>query len=97
MKYYMRLVSGLLCMFPVLLFAEDRMLMDDTSIVGAKELPKVLYVVPWKDSEITISATRPNEGPSEQSLDALDRDVYKREVDYYSLLNSKGVSRGTAK
>lgn len=92
MKKLTRLIFGLLCVCPALVSAEDKMQMDDTSIVGARELPKVLYVVPWKDSELTISAATPNKGPSEQSMDALDRDVYKREVDYYSLLNSGGAA-----
>lgn len=30
-------------------FAEDRVELDTTLIKGNKELPKILYVVPWKE------------------------------------------------
>ena len=29
-------------------FAEDRADLDKTQIIGNRELPKVLYIVPWK-------------------------------------------------
>ncbi len=31
--------------------SEDRLDLDTTTIKGNKELPKILYVVPWKDTE----------------------------------------------
>lgn len=31
--------------------AEDRIELEVTTIKGNKELPKILYVVPWKDME----------------------------------------------
>ena len=67
--------------------AEEKMDMDETSITGARELPKVLYVVPWKDSEIKITAATPVKESGAVSMDVLDRDVFKREIDYYGLLN----------
>ena len=36
-----------------LAFAEDRIELEVTTIKGNKELPKILYVVPWKDMEKT--------------------------------------------
>lgn len=32
-------------------FAEDRIELETTVIKGNTELPKILYVVPWKDAE----------------------------------------------
>ena len=32
--------------------AEDRLQLDEANIQGASELPKVLYIVPWKKAEI---------------------------------------------
>lgn len=34
---------------PVTVSAEDRIELRTTTIKGNKELPKILYVVPWKD------------------------------------------------
>lgn len=100
MKKLILLTFCLIC-FPMAVLAEDktqaddnaidRMEMDDTAIVGARELPKVLYVVPWKDTEITLS-TASTETPARVRADVLDRDVYQREVAYHGLLNSGGVA-----
>ncbi len=40
--------------------AEDRIEMEQTVISGNQELPKVLYIVPWRDSDQTpIAAHEP--------------------------------------
>ena len=38
--------------------AEDRIELRTTTIKGNKELPKILYVVPWKDIKQTKKAER---------------------------------------
>lgn len=38
--------------------AEDRIELKTTRITGNKELPKILYVVPWKDIKQTRKAER---------------------------------------
>ncbi len=62
---------------------QDAKEMSGMSIVGNDEAPKSLYIVPWKSSEIGI----------ETSLDRLldgsdvpvDRDVFKRQLDFYTV------------
>ena len=39
-------------------FAEDKIELRTTTIKGNKELPKILYVVPWKDIKRTKKAER---------------------------------------
>lgn len=39
------------CLFSHAAFADDNKDVDTTYIRASKELPKVLYVVPWKDLE----------------------------------------------
>lgn len=34
---------------PVLVFSQDTIELKTTTIKGNKELPKILYIVPWKD------------------------------------------------
>ena len=57
------------------------------SIVGNDEAPKSLYIVPWKSSEIgaeTSLNTMLNEGDV-----PVDRDVFRRQLDYYKVSTSK--------
>lgn len=73
--------------------AADRIKLDDTSIVGTRELPKVLYIVPWKSSRLGTFTGVSEGGSFEDGLVALDRDVMQREVKYYDILYG---SAGTA-
>ena len=57
------------------------------SIVGNDEAPKSLYIVPWKSSEIGVEtslnmALNDNDAP-------VDRDVFKRQLEFYRISTSK--------
>ena len=41
-----------------LVFAEDTIELETTIIKGNKELPKILYIVPWKDMKTSKKAAR---------------------------------------
>lgn len=43
------LLFVLIICLPVIVQAEDRIELKTTTIKGNKELPRVLYIVPWKD------------------------------------------------
>lgn len=48
MKHFTLLIC--LFVFPVIsIYAQDRLELETTFIKGNKELPQILYVVPWKD------------------------------------------------
>ncbi len=50
MKFYRCFIFTLLALPSLPMFAqEDRVELDTTIIKGNTELPKILYVVPWKD------------------------------------------------
>ena len=53
------------------------------SIVGNKEAPKSLFIVPWKSSEIgdanSLSSSLLNE-----KMVPVDKEVFQRELDFYS-------------
>ena len=40
--------AGLVALLAAPVFAQDRADIDRTQIIGNRELPKVLYIVPWK-------------------------------------------------
>ena len=68
-------------------FSADRLELDDTAIVGSRELPKVLYIVPWKESRMGTLAGVSEKGSFKDSMTVLDRDVFLRELKYFDVLH----------
>jgi len=64
----------------------DRLELEATDVTGNSEQPKVLYIVPWKPSELGDMAGRPVNSLLDEVLQPLDRDVFKRENRYYEAL-----------
>ncbi len=63
--------------------AMDRLDLDTTQITGNKELPKVMYVVPWKHSDLGDLTGKPANSLVDEVLQPVDRDVFNREERYY--------------
>ncbi|MCG8673040.1 MAG: hypothetical protein MI867_26835 [Pseudomonadales bacterium] len=61
-----------------------------TTIIGTKEAPNVLNVVPWQGRELNADPwdIRPSPAQSvlEESLQPIDRDVLRREIEYFNLI-----------
>lgn len=55
MKYLLLIT---LCVLPILVTAEDKLELEITVIQGNKELPQILYVVPWQDSKVKKNEER---------------------------------------
>jgi hypothetical protein len=66
--------------------AQDRLELDTTQITGNRELPKVLYIVPWKRADLGDLVGRPVNSLLDEVLTPVDRDVFKRENRYYRAL-----------
>lgn len=66
----------------------DRLELGTTEISGNRELPKVLYVVPWRRAEIGDAVGRPPNSLVEEALTPVDRDVFRRQNRYYSALQA---------
>ena len=66
--------------------AQDRIDLDTTQITGNRELPKVLYIVPWKRSDLGDLVGKPPNSLLDEVLSPVDRDVFKRENRYYDAL-----------
>lgn len=60
--------------------------LDTTSIRGNQELPKVMYVVPWKDAAMAELAGRPVNSLVEEVLAPVDREVFRRQTRYFHQL-----------
>ena len=63
-------------------FAQDRADIDRTQIIGNRELPKVLYIVPWKKPVPGELSGRPVASVLDEALAPVDRDVFRRQVQY---------------
>ena len=61
----------------------DRLELDPTSIIGNKELPKVMVIVPWKRADIGDLTGRPANTLLNEVLTPVDRDVFRRELRYF--------------
>jgi len=79
--------------------AQDRLELDATQITGNSELPRVLYVVPWKRSDLGDLTGRPVNSLLDEVLAPVDRDVFRRQNRYYDALHpdtAPGGSQGVA-
>jgi len=66
--------------------AADRADLEGTQILGNRELPKVLYIVPWKQPLPSEMVGRPATSVLDEALSPVDREVFERQVHYHSLM-----------
>lgn len=64
--------------------AMDELLLERTEVTGNRELPKVLYIVPWQKSDPGALMGKPVNTLLDEVLAPLDREEFIRQVDYYS-------------
>jgi hypothetical protein len=65
----------------------DRLDLDTTIVTGNRELPKVLYIVPWKKADLGDLPAQPFNTLLDEVLTPVDRDVFRREVTYYGVVS----------
>jgi len=70
------------------LSAEEVKSLSGISIIGNKDAPKSLYIVPWRSAELgmktDLSSNLLNEG-----MHPVDKDVFIRELDFYEISQQK--------
>ncbi|WP_245478885.1 hypothetical protein [Rubrivivax rivuli] len=76
------------CLLASATAAQDRADIDRTQIIGNRELPKVLYIVPWKKPLPGTLSGRPVQSVLDEALAPVDRDVFRREVIYSAQLRA---------
>ena len=67
--------------------ASDAKELSGISIVGNDEAPKSLYIVPWKSSELGAATSMGME--LDERATPVDRDVFKRQLDFYEISTKK--------
>jgi len=75
----------------------DRVELETTDITGNRELPKVLYIVPWKRSDLGDLVGKPANSLLDEVLQPIDREVFLRQNRYYDALkpDAAAVRAGT--
>ncbi|MGB5397562.1 MAG: hypothetical protein WBN96_10465 [Gammaproteobacteria bacterium] len=83
------IIMGLLSGLSGLAYAADEAKeLSGISIIGNKEAPKSLYIVPWKNSEVGVE-TSLTSGLLDESSRLVDKEVFMRELDFYELSQAK--------
>jgi hypothetical protein len=79
----------------------DRLDLNTATVTGDREQPKVMYIVPWKSSDMGDLSGRPMNSLLDEALAPVDRDEFKREVAYFNAVKAdrsqNGTSNGTSK
>lgn len=63
--------------------------LETTAIKGSRELPRVLYIVPWKKALPGELTGRPANSLLDEVLAPVDRDVFVRQLDFYDQIYSE--------
>ena len=64
--------------------AESKLELEETEITGARELPKILYIVPWKKAA-PDPRPLPMRSLIDEALTPIDMDVFRRQVRYHEM------------
>jgi len=92
MKYYTTLLSLtilLLTLAPVR--GEERIDMDAISIIGNKELPNILYILPWKQADLPEMSELPLSSLIDDALKPIDRQTMLRRQYYKQIIKQQGA------
>jgi hypothetical protein len=72
--------------------AMDRLELEATTITGNRELPKVMYVVPWKKADLGDLKGQLANSLLDEVLAPVDRDVFRRELAYFGALATNSTA-----
>jgi len=75
----------------------DRLELGTATVTGDREQPKVMYIVPWKKSDIGDLSGKPMNSLLDEALAPVDRDEFKRQVMYYQVVKADASQNGASK
>ena len=67
--------------------AAEQLDMDGMAVIGNQELPKALFIVPWKDPEAGMAPDRPLNTLVDDALQPVDPDVFRRKLQYFDTVH----------
>jgi len=77
--------------------AVDRLDLGAATVTGDREQPKVMYIVPWKRSDIGDMGGKPMNSLLDEVLAPVDREVFRRQVDYYGVIQADASQNGASR
>ncbi len=63
--------------------AQQRLEMEGTAVIGNRELPKILYIVPWKNPEPIAMDAPEYDSVLDQPMQPIERDSFRRRINYF--------------
>jgi hypothetical protein len=92
------LLLAMLTMAPLLSRAENRVQLDQTTVIDNHELPKITYVIPWQAAQLPAREAPPLDTLIEHALTPLDRNKLRGEIrNYYESTAKPTGSASSAK
>ncbi len=79
------LISLSALLLPLQVSAEKVRKVEGISIIGNRELPKSLIIVPWKGSSLNDEPNLPEESIVDQRFELVDRSQLLREIQFHKL------------
>ena len=76
--------------------AVDTLQLKTATVTGDQEQPKVMYIVPWKKSDIGDLSGKPMNSLLDEALAPVDREEFKREVMYYQAVRADASQNGAS-
>jgi hypothetical protein len=68
--------------------ASEQRRLQGMDVIGNRELPKALYIVPWQSAELGESMPSAASGLFNEGLGPLDPEVFRRELDYHHAMQA---------
>ncbi len=67
--------------------ATERLELDGMTVIGNRELPKALFIVPWKDPGAAEAPNRPVNSLVNEALQPVDPGVFRRKLQYFDTVH----------
>lgn len=88
MKLVAALFTSLIGIGTATVFAQEELQLDGMAVVGNRELPKALFIVPWKTPEAAMAPDRPVNTLINDVLQPVDPDVFRRQLEYFETVHT---------
>jgi len=73
--------------------AEEKITMDSLQVIGNKEMPNILYILPWQAAQLPTMVELPLSGLIQDALQPVDRESILRRRYYQEVVLSAESSR----
>jgi hypothetical protein len=73
--------------------AEEKITMDSLQVIGNKEMPNILYILPWQTAQLPTMVELPLSGLIQDALQPVDRESILRRKYYQEVVLSAESSR----